>query len=530
MPATLRTADLVVIGLGMALIAAIGVICSRKSRTAGGYFLADRSLPGWAVGFSLMATIVSSMTFLALPAAAYQSNWRHLPANAMYVLALPVAWLLFIPFYRAGGLQSAYEYLERRFGLWARLYAGSAFILFHVARMGLILFVASESLQLMIGRREDWILDAVIVVFGVIVAGYTVLGGLRAVIWTDVLQGVTLIGGGLICLPILLGGIPDGLSGLLAVADEHDKMSFGVSAGDVAGHTLGATMLTKLIVFLQILGTDQTTVQRYMAASSRREANRALWIGGLLTFPVWAYFLFVGTALFVFYRFQFDPAIAGLEPEQIFSHFIITKVPAGVAGFVIVGLIAAAMSTLDSSINAIAATLTNDFYRRLWRRDRDDHHYGRVGRGLSLATGAVMIGSGLLIHASRTAEGVEDVQTKLLSILGGGLLGLFLLGLLTRRATGRSAATATAVSVALVTGWVALGSGAAAAWFPALHEQVLDTFWVGVVANPLLFAIGWVLGGRTGGSDGRSLDGLTVWTTDSTPTSTTTKIAPGLPD
>ena len=525
MPATLRTADLVVIGLGMALIAAIGAVCSRKSRTAGGYFLADRSLPGWAVGFSLMATIVSSMTFLALPAAAYQTNWRHLPANAMYLLAIPVAWLLFVPFYRAGGLQSAYEYLERRFGLWARLYAGGAFILFHLARMGLILFVASESIQLMIGRREDWMLDVVMIVFGVIVSGYTVLGGLRAVIWTDVLQGVALIGGGLICLPILLNGIPEGLSGLLEVAGEHDKMSFGVSEGDVRGHTMGATMLTKLIVFLQIMGTDQTTVQRYMAAGSRREANRALWVGGLLTFPVWGYFLFVGTALFVFYRFQADPAVAGLSPEQIFPHFIITRVPAGVAGFVIVGLIAAAMSTLDSSINAIAATLTNDFYRRLWRRDRDDHHYGRVGRGLSLVTGAVMIGSGLLIHASRTAEGVEDVQTKLLSILGGGLLGLFLLGLLTRRATGRSAATATAVSVALVTGWVALGSGAAASWFPALHERVLDTFWVGVVANPLLFGIGWALGGRPG-TDGRSLDGLTVWTTDST----TTEIAPDLPD
>jgi len=283
-----------------------------------------------------------------------------------------------------------------------------------------------------------------------------------------------------------------------------------VSAGDVAGHTLGATMLTKLIVFLQILGTDQTTVQRYMAARSRREANRALWIGGLLTFPVWVYFLFVGTALFVFYRFQFDPAIAGLEPEQIFSHFIITRVPAGVAGFVIVGLIAAAMSTLDSSINAIAATLTNDFYRRLWRHDGDEEHYGRVGRALSLAIGAVMIGSGLVIHMSRTAEGVEDVQTKLLSILGGGLLGLFLLGLLTRRATGRSAAVATSVSVVLVTGWVGLSTDVAARWFPGLHEQVLDTFWVGVVANPLLFGLGWILGrGRREGDS--SLQGLTVW-------------------
>jgi SSS family solute:Na+ symporter len=494
--ATLRTADLVVIGLGMALLAAIGVACSRSSKTAGGYFLADRSLPGWAVGFSLMATIVSSMTFLALPAAAYQANWRHLPANAMYLLALPVAWLLFIPLYRSGGLRSAYEYLERRFGLWARLYAGGAFILFHVARMGLILFVASESLQLMLGRREEWVLDAVIVVFGLIVVAYTVLGGLRAVIWTDVLQGVALIGGGLICLPILLGGIPGGLAGLLEVASEHGKMSFGVAAGDVAGHTLGATMLTKLIVFLQILGTDQTTVQRYMAARSRRDANRALWFGGLLTFPVWAYFLFVGTALFVFYRFQLDPVVAELEPEQVFSHFIITRVPAGLAGFVIVGLIAAAMSTLDSSINAIASTLTNDFYHRFRRGESDEDHLGRVGRGVSLTVGAVMIASGLLIHATRTAEGVEDVQTKLLSILGGGLLGLFLLGLLTRRATGRSAATATLATLVLVAGWVWSSTDQAAALFPALHACAPDTFWVGVVANPLLFGVGWAVGRR----------------------------------
>ena len=175
-----------------------------------------------------------------------------------------------------------------------------------------------------------------------------------------------------------------------------------------------------------------------------------------------------------------------------------------------VGVIAAAMSTLDSSINAIASTITNDFYSRLWCRDGDERHLGRVGRGVSLLVGGVMIGSGLLIHATRTPEGVEDVQTKLLSILGGGLLGLFLLGLLTRRATGRSAGVATAVSVALVSGWVGLSSGLGAEWFPDLHERVLDTFWVGVVANPLLFGLGWALGRGRSDSD-RSLEGLTVW-------------------
>jgi len=509
----LRIADLVVIGIGLVVIAGIGVVCSRRSRTADGYFFAGRSVPGWAVGFSLMATIVSSMTFLALPAAAYQANWRHLPANATYLLAIPVAWCLFIPFYRAGGLQSAYEYLERRFGAWARWYAGSAFILFHLARMGLILFVASESIQLMIGREEDWVLDVIMIVFGVVVAGYTILGGLRAVIWTDVLQGVALIGGGLICLPILLEGIPGGWSGLLEIARSENKMSFGIWPGDASSHTLGATMLTKLVVFLQIVGTDQTTVQRYCAAGSDRAARRALTIGGLLTVPVWGYFLFVGTALFAFYHN--DPSVvAGLEYEQIFPHFIMNHVPAGLAGFVIIGLIAAAMSTLDSSINAIASTLTNDFYRRLWRRDADEEHYGDFGRVVSLVVGCVMIISGVLIHQSRTAEGVEDLQTKLLSILGGGILGLFLLGLLTRRATGRSAAIATSLTLGLIIAWVGLATETAGEWFPTLHAWVQDTFWVGVVSNPLLFVLGWLLG-RPPGKNRRSLARLTIWTRNS---------------
>ena len=511
---TLRTADLVVIGIGLAVIAGIGVVCSRRSRTADGYFLAGRSVPGWAVGFSLMATIVSSMTFLALPAAAYQANWRHLPANAMYLLAIPVAWCLFIPFYRAGGLQSAYEYLERRFGAWARWYAGGAFMLFHLARMGLILFVASKSIQVMIGREEEeWVLDVIMVVFGVVVAGYTILGGLRAVIWTDVLQGVALIGGGLICLPILLNGIPGGFGGLLEIAHSENKMSFGIWPGDESSHTLGATMLTKLVVFLQVVGTDQTTVQRYCAAGSDREARRALMIGGLLTVPVWGYFLFVGTALFAFYHN--DPSIvAGLAHVQIFPHFIMHHVPAGLAGFVIIGLIAAAMSTLDSSINAIASTVTNDFYRRLWRRDANEEHYGNFGRLMSLVVGCVMVFSGLVIHVSRTAEGVEDLQTKLLSILGGGILGLFLLGLLTRRATSRSAAIATALTLGVIISWVGLATETAGEWFPTLHAWVQDTFWVGVVSNPLLFGLGWLLG-RLSKTDQRSLARLTIWTRES---------------
>lgn len=504
----LRWPDLVVLAAGFGLLVVIGGLCARRGKSAEGYFLAGRSMPGWAVGFSMMATIVSSMTFLAYPAFAFEHNWRHFPGGFAYLAAMPVALLLFIPMYRGTGVSSAYEYLERRFGPWARFYAAACFVLFQVFRMGIVLYMVCLCLQTFVGGD----LPRIMTVFGILVAAYTVVGGLQAVIWTDVLQGIALVGGGLVCLPLLVSKLPGGFGRLLDVAAENGKFSWGSTEFDLTQMTVWAIVLSKLVIYLQILGADQTSVQRYCAARSDRDARRAVLLGCCLTVPVWTYFLFMGTALYVFYQVLPDSSVAGLKPDQVFPYFIMTHVPAGVAGFVVFGLLAAAMSTLDSSINAAAATVTTDFYGRLWSKDRDAAHYATVGRLLSLVFSVVMVATALAIHCTRSSQAVEDLQTMMLSILGGGLLSLFLLGFLTCRVGSRAALIATVLTVLCVAAWLLTDTVVGRAVLPGVSGLLPDKFWVGVFANLILFGIGYGVSLLPGGRKQRDLSGLTVWT------------------
>lgn len=502
--------DMLVIAAGLTVVTIIGVVSARRSKSAEGYFLAGRSLPGWVVGFSVMATIVSSMTFLAVPAIAYQFDWRHMPANCTYLLASIAALLLFVPFYRRLRLDSIYEYLERRFGIWARLYAASCFILLKTAKMGIVLYITSLALQVIVGESVP--LELVMLIFGIAVAAYTIAGGLEAVIWTDLLQGVALIGGGLICIPIMASQVPGGYTQIVNVAWEQGKFSVGSTEFTLLKMTVWATIVAKFINFCQLLGTDQTAGQRYAAARSERDARQAVIVGCLLTIPVWTYFLFIGTGLYVLYQLVPDPAVNKMTPDQVFPHFILTQVPAGLAGLVIFGLLAAAMSTLDSIINAAAATATTDFYQRLWVKGRDPRHYAFAGRMFSLLFSVVMVASALAIHYSRQGKAIEDLQTMLISILGGGLLGLFLLGFFTRRVDSRAALIATVITVAGVATWLFLGGALGERLFPHLASYIPNKFWVGVFANTALFAIGYVVSCFWASSRKKeSLQGLTVW-------------------
>ena len=205
--------------------------------------------------------------------------------------------------------------------------------------------------------------------------------------------------------------------------------------------------------FVQTMCTDQMTVQRYCAMKTDEDARRGLWLAGLLTVPVWTCFAFIGTSIYVLYKQFSEPAVANMLPEQVFPYFILTRLPAGVAGFVVAGLLSAAMSTLDSSINASASTVTNDFYRRLMAPDRSEAHYLKVGRWLSVVFGVIMISLALVIHITRT-QTLMDLQTLVISIMSGGLLGLFLMGFLTRRVESRVALIATACTVLSVCVWV----------------------------------------------------------------------------
>lgn len=503
----LRWPDLVVIGLNFLLLVGIGIYCSRKNVSSEAYFLASRNMPGWVVGFSLMATIVSSMTFLALPGFTYKEDWRYIPAHFTYLIAIWLAALYFMPLFRRGHVRSAYEYLERRFGAWARLYAAAGFVLFQMFRLGVILYAVCLPIQTMSGIP----MPLVIFFFGVVVACYTILGGLEAVIWTDFIQGIALMVGGLICVPIIIGLLPGGADQLMTVAVEDGKFSLGSMAFSWSEQTFWVITLVYFFHFVQIMCTDQMTVQRYCAMRTDRDARTGLWLGGLLTVPVWTYFAFVGTAIYVLYKQFPEPAVANVVPEQVFPYFILTRVPAGVAGFVIAGLLSAAMSTLDSSINASASTVTNDFYRRLMAPGRSEAHYLKVGRWLSVVFGVIMISLALFIHVTRT-QTLMDLQTLVISIMSGGLLGLFLLGFLTRRADSRSVLIATVCTVLSVCIWVFATSETGQRLLPSLASVFPDKFWISVLSNVFIFALAYSLSRLLKGRPQKDLTGLTVWT------------------
>jgi len=502
-----RWQDLLVIAINLSIMVAIGVYCARKTRSADAYFLANRSMPGWVVGFSMMATIVSSMTFLAIPAATFHDDWRFMPAHTLYFIPAAVAYLVFMPFFRRGHVRTAYEYLELRFGTWARVYGAVAFLFYHMFRTGIILYAVSLAFQ----RMSGFDLPYVICALGILVAAYTIAGGLEAVIYTDFLQGLALIAGGLICTPIIVGFLPGGFDQIFTEAYADGKFSVGSTAWNFDQKTVWVIILVYQFQFLQIVCTDQSMVQRYLAMKTDRDARRGFVLGTALTIPVWLYFAFVGTALYVLYKHFPDPVLANAVPEEVFPYFILTQIPAGVAGFVISGLLAAAMSTLDSSINASAATVTTDFYRRFRPSARDERHFLQVGRWFSVLFSLIMIGVALVIHFMRT-ETLMDVQTVVYPVVSAGLLSLFLLGFMTVRVGTRAALIATLCTVLLVWVWVILATQWGQESFPYLAGRLPNQFWIGVLPHLFLLAVGYLLSFFLPRRSDGSLENLTIWT------------------
>jgi len=460
-----------------------------------------------------VATIVSALTFLALPGFAYAENWRLFNNNTGYLLALIPALLLFMPFYRAAGVQSAYEYLERRFGTWARLYAGAMFVIWMTCRMSIILYAVSLPIDTMVELDLPWI----ILIFGIIATVYTVAGGLEAVIWTDLLQAIAMFIGAIICLPLLLSMIPGGWQEVVSVAHADGKFSLGSTSFNFNEKTVWVMTMLSLFTWLHWCCQDQTMIQRYLAPRTQKEARKALIFGSLMTVPVWTYFLFIGTALYVFFKVNPDPNMPNVveKPEQVLPYFVLTHVPSGLAGFVICGLVAAAMSTMDSSINAVASTLTNDFYRRLSVKEHEGRHYLNVGRWISCLLGVLMVGGALLVHYSNT-QTLIDLQFLVQSISGGGLLALTLLGMLTVRVDNRVALASVAVGLGLVAAWFGLDSQLGHERFPTLAENLPDKFWMHVLVNILVFAVGYGLSFLLKSREAKSLQNLTVWTMQST--------------
>ncbi|MFO7934911.1 MAG: sodium:solute symporter [Bacteroidales bacterium] len=422
--------DLVIFFVYLIGITLFGGSFFRKNRTSQAFTLGNRSIPGWVVSLSIFATFVSSISYLALPGDAYLTNWNAFVFSLSLPIAAIVAVTLFVPLYRRINSPSAYTYLEQRFGPWARIYASTSYFLTQLIRIGTILYLLALTIHSIFG----WNMVMVIVFTGVVVMIYSILGGIQAVVWTDAIQAIILIGGALVSAGYLLYSMPEGPGQMFRIAAEYDKFSLGSFGAELSESTFWVVLVYGIFINLQNYGIDQNYVQRYVASRTDREAKRSAFSGGMLYIPVSLLFVFIGTALFSFYR----SAAGSLPPDLqdpaktdgVFPYFIVQELPVGVTGLLIASIFAAGMSTISTSYNSSATVFLTDYYQRFFKKKASDREAMRV---LYISSLVISVCGILVAIAMINVKSVLDAWWKLASIFSGGMLGLFLLGVFSKR-------------------------------------------------------------------------------------------------
>lgn len=431
----------IVVGYNLAVVA-LGCGFWRRARSSEQFMTGNRSLPGWALGLSIFGSYISSISFLANPGKAYASNWNAF----VFALSMPLAaWIAarwFVPFYRRAGAVSAYEHLEHRFGTWARTYAVVCFLLLQVTRLGMILYLLGLALEPLLG----WSVPTIIAVTGVVILVYPLVGGAEAWIWTGVLQAIWLLAGAAICVVSILAGMPEGVGQVLRIAATEEKFALGSPGLSLAEPTFWVVLVYGLVTHLQNFGIDQSYVQRYITSKSDGGAARSIWMGTWMFIPVSAAFFFIGTALFAFYKAQAGllPAEIATRPDSVFPHFIGTQIGTGFAGLVIAAIAAAAM---DSNLTCSATLFHQDLYRRFLRPLASERESMWALRGSTVCFGVASITVALAMIRVKSAL---DAWWQIAGIVSGGMLGLFLLGLLCRRAGSHAAVAGVAAGVAVI--------------------------------------------------------------------------------
>lgn len=507
---TLPLVDLMVILLYLVGMVGVGVYFSRKTTNADQFTTASGRIPGWAIGLSIYATFLSSNTFLGVPGKAFGSNWNSFVFSLSMPLAAWVAARYFVPFYRHTGEVSAYTHLEHRFGPWARTYAVFCFLLTQLARMGSIFFGIALSLQALTGYP----MATIMLVVGSCIIIYTVLGGMEAVIWTEVVQGVVKTAGAVIILWLVIDGMPGGMGRILEISQANNKFSLGSFAPDFTQSTFWVVLLYGFFMNLNNFGMDQNYVQRYHTTTSVREAARSIWLCVYLYVPISLLFFFLGSCLYAYYQSSPDllnavrlsvaserlpngsqAAIAQLAAtlspadvgDKVMPHFMVNKVPAGLVGLIVAAILSAAMSTISSGMNASATVFSVDIYGRYINPNLTEKQSLRllyvattiVGL-LGMLTGIAMIG----------IKSVLDIWWMLSGIFAGGMLGLFLLGIISRSTRNAEALTATIIGV-LVIVWMTFSVGLPdnfAALRNPLHQNMII-----VVGTLTIFLVGLLL-------------------------------------
>jgi SSS family solute:Na+ symporter len=423
---SLHLIDYIIIVAFLLVTLVVGFMFARRQNSLKSFFLAQGRVPAWAIGMSLLATLISSVTFLAYPAEGFTNNWILLVQGLMVpVVLLGTIWFI-VPLYRKVIGLSTYEYFEKRFGVFARYYSSLAFVLRQFSGMGTVLFLLAMALDTMIGGNTM----VMIVIVGLIIIAVNLMGGIEAVIWLDVFQGFMLFATGIVCLSVILFSADGGPATVWQIAKANGRTGFGPYSADLTRLTFVVMAINGAFYAIQKYGTDQTVVQRYLTAKTDKGAIRASLMGILLTVPVWMLFMFIGTSLFAYYQQHSLPA--GIQAPQVFPYFIATRLPVGVTGLILSAMISAAICSLSADLNSLAAVGVEDYYKKM-RRNRTDKEYLKAGRWTVVISGLIAIGIGSL-YIQAGSEGVLGIVFTLYAIFSGGIVGIFMLGIFSARA------------------------------------------------------------------------------------------------
>ncbi len=473
----LNRIDFAIIGLYLAGITLFGLRFRKRHRTLRDYFLAGRDIPWWAIALSIVAAETSTLTIISVPGLAYDTNFTFLQVVMGYVVGRVVISFLLLPHYFRGDLFTAYELIERRFGRGLRSLTAGLFLLTRAAAEGVRVYAVSIVVSIALGTGEV----ASIAIITALTLIYTFEGGLAAVIWTDVVQTAIYVGGTLVGLVTLLHLVPGGWTAIHGAAANAGKLQVFDFRGSIwIPYTFWAGVIGGAFFTVASHGTDQLIVQRLLAARGRKQSATALVSSGVAVLFQFALFLMMGILLWAYYR---APSTQFGRPDRIYPTFIVTRMPHGISGLLIAAILAAAMSNLSAALNSLSSSAIMDFYARL-RPQADETTKMRLSRLATLAWALVLFG--LAVIALHKVGRVVEVGLQIASVAYGALLGVFLLGVLTRRANQRGA-------------MVGMLFGFGVELYLWLGTRVPWTWWV-MIGTALTFGVGLMTSSILGSS------------------------------
>jgi len=442
----LRWLDWIVIAVYLVAMLGIGLhfYLREKRGSTSDFFVGGRSIPFWAAGISLYATNVSSISFIAIPAKAFETNWQYLANNLIAVLGLMFVAVWIVPLLRRLNLMSVFSYLETRFHPAIRMLASALCIAMQIgARMSVILFLPSLAISTITGIDVVWS----ILMMGVFTIIYTTLGGMKAVIWTDFVQVFVMFGGAIFAIGFIIYSLNGGVPEFLSTAMAEDKMKLFDFSFDLTKATVWGFIFLVLFDVVLTFPKDQVLMQRVLSTKSDREAGRSVWTFAAIMIPGGFFFYMIGTALFAYYKSHPERMNPTLPIDATFPLFIAAELPMGVTGLIIAGIFAAAMSTLSSIINSVSTLASVDFYEKLAKNPTPKKSV-LFAEIIGVVVGLSGIGLALLL-STFDIHSLFDVSIELAGLLGGGFAGAYTLGMFTRRANSQGVAIGIGASIVL---------------------------------------------------------------------------------